>query len=164
MKITIGTILIALAIVGWRLHDMGPSAAGPSIFSNEAAPVDSPEWVSFEAALKAGDSTGRPSMIFIYADWCQWCQKTFRETFTDETILEYLGENYQVVKLNSDGSSAAIVVNEQNISEAQLSQILGATALPTFVFLDSEGQPITKTTGFYEAEILLELLKNVSAG
>ena len=62
------------------------------------------------------------------------------------------------------GSSAAIIMNDQTITEAQLAQILGAAALPTYVFLDSEGQPITKTTGFYDARTLLELLKNVAHG
>ncbi len=166
MKITIATILISLAVIGWRLYEFIPDTGAPAILARATAHTtqDStgPDWIPFESAIKEADSTGRPSMVFIYADWCQWCQKTFAETFTDETVLQYLKENYQVVKLNTDGSDAAIVMNEQTITEAQLSQILGATGLPTYVFLDSEGEPITKTVGFYDAESAMKLLTTVA--
>ncbi len=171
MKITIAAILVALAIIGWKLQDAGPGSnhslgSGAQSTASDAAAIAGvsagPDWMPFESAIKTGESTGRPSMIFIYADWCPWCRKTFNETFTDEIVLRYLKENFQVVKLNTDSPDAAIVMNGQTITEAQLSQILGATGLPTYVFLDNEGQPITKAMGFYDAEAVMGLLTSVA--
>ncbi|MFV1980570.1 MAG: thioredoxin family protein [Rhodothermia bacterium] len=166
MKITIATILISLTVIGWRLYEFIPDPGTQSISARAPAHTTEgstgPDWIPFESAIKEADSTGRPSMVFIYADWCQWCQKTFAETFTDETVLQYLKENYHAVKLNVDGPDAAIVMKEQTITEAQLSQILGATGLPTFVFLDRQGDPITKTMGYYDAESAMKLLTTVA--
>lgn len=165
MKITIATILITLAVIGWRMQDLrSDSRLGP-ILVDAAEAVDAnitPDWVPFESAIKSGDTSGRPTMVFIYADWCTWCKKTFAETFTDENVLQYLRENYQVVKLNTEAATPAIVMNEQTITEAQLSQVLGATGLPTYVFLDSQGQPITRTMGYYDAESAMKLLTTIA--
>jgi len=162
VKIAIATALITLAVIGWRLNDIGPGSGDSDESSTTDVTSAIPDWISFESAIREGETTGRPSMVFIYADWCPWCRKTFRETFTDDRVLQYLKENYQVVKLNTDSSDPAIVMNEQTITEAQLVQVLGAGGLPTYVFLDSEGKPITKTMGFYDAESVLGLLATVA--
>jgi thioredoxin-related protein len=164
MKITIVTILATIAVLGWKMQDYRTGPPEPSSARAAVLDVDNPEWMPFESAIVQADTTGRPSMVFIYADWCQWCQKTFRETFTDEAVLAYLGDNFQVVKLNSDGVGPAIVMGEQVISEGQLAGVLGATGLPTYVFLDSEGQPISKTMGFYDAESVMRLLRTIAEG
>lgn len=154
MKIGIVTALVALGIIGWGLnrqpvHSVPDDLAGP-------------EWISFSSALQTGDATGRPTMVFVYADWCGWCRKTFAETFTNPAIIEQLNQDFQVVKLNTDSAEPVLAMGDQIVTERDLSAVLGATALPTYVFLSAEGKPVGKLQGFYAAEDLSSELASVS--
>jgi thioredoxin-related protein len=120
-----------------------------------------PDWKSVADALESAEESGQPLMVFVYTDWCGWCQRTFGTTFRDKSVLSYLNENFQAVKLNAE-SNQQVNYKGRNLPEGLLAHLLGATGFPTFVFLNSEGVPVYRTSGYRAAEGYLELLKFIA--
>jgi thioredoxin-related protein len=100
-------------------------------------------------------------MVFVYTDWCGWCQRTFNTTFRDMAVLQFLGENFQAVKLNAE-SNLPVEFGGRELPEGLLASILGGSGFPTFVFLESDGTPVYRTSGYRPASGYLELLKFVA--
>jgi thioredoxin-related protein len=170
MKIAVVTAALALVIIAWGLQgSVTPGGAIPptdyQAFGDSAQDLTvGPDWVDFTEAVALGDSTGRPSMVFLYADWCGVCRRTLKETFTDSEVLRFLGENFQSVKLNVDSQKPVLVVEEEVVTEQDLAAVFGANVVPTFVFLTAEGKPVSMTQGFYPPELFLEVLQEILAG
>ncbi len=120
-----------------------------------------PAWAAFGQALEAAKAGGKKTMVFIYTDWCPYCQKTTNEVHTDEAILTYLEAHYTVTRLNAE-SMEPIAFDEQQATEAELAQALGAAGFPTTVFLDEKGEYITRLPGFMPADGFLTVLKFIA--
>ncbi|KXX68763.1 thioredoxin [Flammeovirga sp. SJP92] len=67
---------------------------------------DKIEWLSFEEAITKSKKEPRKILIDVYTDWCGWCKKMDRSTFSDPSIVKYVNENYYAVKLNAESRKA----------------------------------------------------------
>ena len=52
------------------------------------------KWYTFEEAVALSKENPKKLFIDVYTDWCGWCKKMDRETFTHPVIAKYLNENY----------------------------------------------------------------------
>ena len=106
-------------------------------------------WESgYEAALARAGSEDKPVMIDFYTDWCGWCKKLERETYTDTRVQEALS-SFVLVKLNGDREGRKLAAN------------MGVRGYPTLVFLNPQGQEIGRIPGFMGPEPFLEELADL---
>lgn len=115
---------------------------------DEAAnnPVD---WYTLEEAMKLRDKQMRPLFIDVYTDWCGWCKKMMRTTFSRQDLANYLNTRYYPVRLNAETRDTirfrgkAYVNNGQGKRPThQLAKKLLNNKLtyPTVVILDKNGK------------------------
>ncbi len=90
-----------------------------------------------------------PVMIDFYADWCGWCKVLDRRTYTDPRVLQ-LTERVIPVKVNTDLNPA-------------LARLYRVNGLPTVVFLDTNGQEISRVNGYRDAPAFASVMQNVLA-
>lgn len=64
-----------------------------------------------------------PSLIYVYVDWCKFCQKT---TPMIDEIERRMGREIPVVRVDADKHKG-------------LARKLGASSYPTILFLDKNG-------------------------
>lgn len=130
---------------------------------------DGIKWISFEEALTLNKK--KPKMIFIdfYTDWCGWCKKMDKETFTDKEIVSYMNKKYYAVKFNAEQSEAIIFKDQQFInpnpgksrSSHQLTSALlkNEMVYPSYVILDKHSDWTYKMRGYKTPGDLLPVLK-----
>lgn len=122
---------------------------------------DKIEWLKFEEAIDANDF--EPKMIFVdvYTDWCGWCKKMDKETFTDPKVIAYINESFYAVKLNAEDTKRVFDFRGKEYSEAQMAAAMRVRSYPNFVIIDPSLQNITQLPGYREPVPFLEGLDSI---
>ena len=103
-------------------------------------------WVSFEEAIALNQKEKRKILVDVYTDWCGWCKKMDRTTYSHPKIVEYINEKYYAVKLNAEMTDTVrlgkqLFVNENPDSrrsphQLAVSLLNGKMGYPSTVLLD----------------------------
>ena len=142
-------------------------------FSGRFAGVNSPsepeeeiEWISIEEAAKRNQKNPKKIFIDVYTDWCGWCKKMDRDTFSNPGIAAYVNKNYYAVKLNAEGK-APITLNgttynfrpENRSHDLAIQLLQGKMSYPTTVYLDENFNMLSPLPGYLTVEQLNKVLR-----
>ncbi len=114
-------------------------------------------WMSMEEALEANKT--EPKLIFVdlYTDWCGWCKRMDATTFKDVEIIKAMNDNFYAVKFNAeqkedftieDRTYSFIDNGRRGYHELAAKLMGGQMSYPTYVFLNSNLEIITKVAGY----------------
>jgi thioredoxin-related protein len=118
-------------------------------------------WLSFEKAMELHKVTPKPFIVDVYTDWCGWCKKMDKETYSNATIVSYINKNYYAVKLDGE-EKKDIIYKEKTYTYKkngrkgyhELAAVLlsGRLSYPATVFLNKEGNVIQNVPGYQNKE------------
>ena len=72
------------------------------LFSTFSAGAQTVKWYTFKEAVELNKKEPRKIFIDVYTDWCGFCKKMDKETFSHPVISEYLNKNFYPVKFNAE--------------------------------------------------------------
>lgn len=121
------------------------------------------EWMKFEEAVKANDANAKMLFVDVYTDWCGWCKKMDKDTFTDSKVIEYINTNFYAVKLNAEDTKRTFNFMGKEYNEAQMAAAMRVRSYPNFVIIDPTLQNITQMPGYREPVPFLEGLTEIVA-
>jgi thioredoxin-like negative regulator of GroEL len=98
---------------------------------------------TLEGALEVARKGGKPLLIDFEAEWCGFCKKLDRETYTDEQVIRLVREYFVAVKVDVD-------------KEPELEKKFNIQGLPTLVFLSPSGDEIARIEGFRPPELFVK--------
>ncbi len=137
-KIFIGivVILISLLVIGLSISSLTSDKT-----TNDTTP--SLQWgTDINQAMQEAKNTNKSIFVDFYADWCSYCREMDEVTYTDPQVKEKLTQNYVLLKVDVD-------------ENPELSSKYQAYGLPTMLILDSNGNEVTRISGFQSPEQLL---------
>lgn len=119
------------------------------------------EWMKFEDAIAATESSPKMLLVDVYTDWCGWCKKMDKETFTDPSVIKYVNDTFYAVKLNAEDMDRAFDFKGKKYTEAEMAAAMRVNSYPNFVIIDPTLQNITQLPGYRTAPQFLEGLNTL---
>ena len=65
-----------------------------------------------EDALQRATENGQPVLMEFTADWCGYCKKMEKTTFTDPDVAQRISRNFVAVKVDADQAPAGLEAGE----------------------------------------------------
>lgn len=126
-------------------------------FSPKETQVAKITWISIEEAVELAEKDNKKILIDLYTDWCGWCKKMDRETFTDPKVSGLINEHFYAVKFNAEqkgevtikGRTYKYIPNgRRGVHELALRLTNGRPSYPAFAILDSKVAKLTLINGY----------------
>jgi thioredoxin-related protein len=114
---------------------------------------DSSPWFEgdFESARAKAEAEETVVMIEFYAEWCSWCKRLEKETFSRNDVRRELGS---LVAMKVDAEKEGI----------ELAERFQVDSYPTMVFVEADGTEIDRIVGYLPPESFLERVAKVRTG
>ena len=125
------------------------------------------KWHTIDEASKAKIGS---KMYFVdfYTDWCGYCKKMDRQTFTDPTVAKILNRYFYPVKFNAESSQTvqwAGKTYRPGSGRARSHEFAaGLRGFPSFVLYRADGSVIQVIPGFYPAKDFIVVLWYFASG
>lgn len=106
------------------------------------------DWqTDYKAALEQAAKENKPVLLdFTGSDWCGWCIKMVKDTFSQPDFKSFAKKNLILVELDfPNNKPQSAEVKKQN--EA-LQAKYGVEGFPTLILLNSQGKEIARNAGY----------------
>jgi len=163
-------LLNAVLTLGFVFPVMGQKTAKMTVPQASTVEV---EWMSWEEAYERSMTEANPKKVFVdvYTDWCGWCKRMDATTFKDPELMNYMKENYYLVKLDAEqkeeiefkGNTFKFIARGRRGYHGLAADLLQVRlSYPTTVFLDEEFRVITPVPGFRQAPEFMKIARFVA--
>ena len=115
------------------------------------------KWYDFKEAYEIAQRENKIILIDFYTDWCGWCKKMDKNTYTDQKIIEMLNQGFVAVKINPE-KDGYIETPQGKIKFNQLSREIGVRSFPSTGFFTKDFKLIDVIPGYYDPENMSVLL------
>jgi thioredoxin-related protein len=114
------------------------------------------KWHTIEEADALLKTDPKPVFIDLYTDWCSWCKRLSKDTFTDPVIIAYLNKNFIPVKFNAESKETVSFLGNEykndgtygKTHELALALTQGKPSYPTLVFFNKKGEFLGPVPGY----------------
>lgn len=134
--------------------------------NTKATKAESIKWLTIEEAEAKMKKEPRKIFIDVYTDWCGWCKKMDKATFSDPEVAAYVNKHYYAVKLDAEGKEPITVKGhtytykpEYKSHELALALLNGQMSYPTTVYLDEKMNMLTPVPGYLDKAAFTKILR-----
>jgi thioredoxin-related protein len=113
------------------------------------------QWMKFEEAVAASANNPKMILVDVYTDWCGWCKKMDKDTFTDPQVVAHLKKNFYAVKLNAEDTKRRFPFMGKTFSEAEMAVAMRVNSYPNFVVIEPGLQNLAQLPGYREPAAFL---------
>jgi len=128
-------------------------------------------WYSMEDLEQMKNIGDKKVLVDMYTDWCGWCKKMDKNTFTDPAVVEYLNQNFVLVKFNAEQKEPITFKGEtyesvqrgrRKTNKLAIKLLNGRLGYPTLVYLEGSNlEKIKASPGYKTPDKLLPELENL---
>ena len=168
------SLLFAIVVLSLATAYSSCNIAGASSNNFGVAPIQTtPEglnWYGIDDLDKMKNLKDKKVMIDMYTSWCGWCKVMDKKTFTDKGVIDYLNENFVVVKFNAEQKEPVTFKGEtyewmpagrKGVNKLAFKLMNGRMGYPTMVYLDSNLETIKSSPGYKKPNQLLAELQSL---
>ncbi|MBC5773246.1 DUF255 domain-containing protein [Pontibacter sp. KCTC 32443] len=138
----------------------------PSPDNGKKSKAETIKWLTMEEAEAKMKKQPRKIFIDVYTDWCGWCKKMDKSTFSDPEVVAYINKNYYAVKLDAEGKEPITVKGhtytykpEYKSHELALALLNGQMSYPTTVYLDEKMNMLSPVPGYLDKAAFTKIIR-----
>ena len=124
---------------------------------------------NYESAKSISKATNKPILIFFTgSDWCGWCKRMDKTTFSEAKLVEYVNANYYAVKLDAEQREPItlggktyeyVATGRRGYNQIAKELLQDKMSYPTVVFLDENMNMIQPLAGYRDAKEMQPILE-----
>jgi len=128
-------------------------------------------WYQIEDLEKMSNIQDKKVLVDVYTDWCGWCKKLDKGTFTDPEVVKYLNENFVMVKFNAEQldpitfkgeTYEAVQMGRKKTNKLAVKFLNGRLGYPNLVYLQGSSlEKIKADAGYKTPEQLMAVLQSI---
>lgn len=127
------------------------------------------QWMDFEEAVAAAQSSPKKIFVDVYTDWCGWCKRMDQTTFQDPAVVKYMNENYYAVKFDAERADTVRFMGHDFVSgvsqfgrkathQLAAAMLQNKMSYPSYVIFNEQQQLVQVIPGYQEAKNFLPIL------
>ncbi len=131
------------------------------------------QWYTWEEAIKASEDHPKKLFIDVYTDWCGWCKRMDKTTFSDKEVADYINANFYPVKLDAEQKEDIVYqghtfkfvnAGRRGVHTLAYSLLDGKLGYPAYVYMDENQALITVSPGYKTIDVLMQELQYIGEG
>lgn len=121
-------------------------------------------WYEFQEGYDLAVKESKPLLIDMYTDWCGYCRKMDKTTYSNARVVELINNHFIAVKFNPE-KNGKFAVGKKIMTHTELKYWLGngkAYGYPTTYFWMEpyKNQKITLELGYKDKKEFINILEN----
>lgn len=119
------------------------------------------KWLDWNTGYPLAKKQNKIILVDAYTDWCGWCKKMDRDTYTNKDIIKILNENFVVIKFNPELDDIIYDLDGNKISGRELFGQLTqgkSTGFPTTYFIQPNKKQIQIAAGYHGPDDFKKIL------
>jgi len=119
-------------------------------------------WLSITEAYTKNQEEPRKIFVDVYTNWCGWCKKMDKETFSDPEIVDLVNEKFYAVKLNAENTDPITMAGDTTTAQ-MIARSMGVSGYPTIVYIKEDFKTIQPVPGYQNAKKFKNTLEKILA-
>jgi len=104
------------------------------------------KWYTLEEAMKLNEKSPRILFIDMYTDWCGWCKKMMKTTFSNKYIANYINQNFYPIRFDAEGKDSIVFqgktyFNKKKTHDLAIELLNGRLSYPSIVYMKTGKNP-----------------------
>jgi uncharacterized protein YyaL (SSP411 family) len=133
------------------------------LFGSFSPSNDIPElkWLDWNTGYPLAKKQNKIILVDAYTDWCGWCKKMDRDTYTNPDIIKALNKDFIVIKFNPELDDIVYELDGNKITGRELFGQLTqgkSTGFPTTYFIQPNKKQIQIAAGYLAPNDFIKVL------
>jgi uncharacterized protein YyaL (SSP411 family) len=116
-----------------------------------AAQTDKLVWYDWNTGYEKAIKENKIVLVDAYTEWCGWCKKMDRDTYTNPDVIKKLNQHFITIKFNPEVAYAAYKIGDQTFDNRQLYSMLSqgnSTGFPTTYYITPAKNSLSIDVGY----------------
>ena len=119
------------------------------------------KWLDWNTGYPLAKKQNKIILVDAYTDWCGWCKKMDRDTYTNSDIIKALNKDFIVIKFNPELENIVYELDGNKITGRELFGQLTqgkSTGFPTTYFIQPNKKQIQIAAGYLAPNDFMKVL------
>ncbi len=134
-------------------------------FLSFTADKQSVDWNSWNEGYQKGLNSDKAILVDVYTDWCGWCKKMDKTTYSDKKVIDKIEQHFVPIKFNPE-EKKTYTIDGREVNGRQLLKIISNgkhSGYPSTYFLFPDKRKIQGVSGYKGPKAFMKTLKKMVA-
>lgn len=122
------------------------------------------KWYDWNEGYELAVKSGKILLVDAYTDWCGWCKRMDRDTYSKSEVISKVNESFIPVKFNPELTGRTYFIGKDTLTAETLYGMLTQgrnTGFPTVYYIMPAKRKIMLDPGYKDPQAFLQVLDQI---